>query len=166
MTNKSPTEFLSFSVSVSMPKLEPKNDTLKTYYFKEPKTDQSNVCGSEDVFYLTCWRDSATANIGCQYVFGVKSNNEISSKSEEHYYRFVEPHSKGEVLQWSQAQSLTSNEFCGTDNRLFYYESSQNEKKLKHLKSEKYVSINNDHQIVLKTNEECAGNITITDQTS
>ena len=168
MTNKRPTEFLSFSVSVSMPKLELERDTLKMkrYYFKEPETDQSNVCGSEVGFNLTGWRDSATADIGCHYVFGVKSNHEKSSTSDEHY-KFAEP--KGEFLHWSQAKDvLTSNEFSDSKNCLFRYNKcSQNEKKhLQHLQSGKYLSINDDHQIVLTEDEESAGDITITYQTS
>ena len=124
MTDKGPTEFFSFPVSVSMPKLELVKDTqnilFKRYYFKEPKETQSNVCGSEDDFSLTCWRDSATAEF-CRYVFGVKSSTSIESSTSDEHYRFVEPQSNGAFLQWSQAKVLPSNGFSDSDNRLFRY---------------------------------------------
>ena len=169
MTNKGPTGFFSFPVSVSLPKFEPVKDKqnmlLKRYYFMEPHETQSNVFGSEDDFSLTCWRDSATAEF-CRYVFGVKLITSNESSTSGKHYRFVEPQSNGAFLQWSQAKVLTSNGFSDTDNRLFRYNKCSliMGKCLQHVQSGKYVSINDDHQIVLKEGTEYVEDITITDQ--
>ena len=152
MNDQTPKSFYRYSASVSV--------KFGKHYYWSKKEDFPFVFGNEEDSSLTCWRDSETADVNCNYVFGIKAS------ASDKRYRFIVPDSNSENLHWSDPKELPfKTVFSLKDDRIFFREKVEQDQKwkFKHVKSEKYAHIKG-NKIVLTSSKEIALETAVTAQ--
>ena len=176
VSNKSVEETLNLilfgDVEVSVRKLVSINDNMPEsashYWCRSGESaDGDSLQGKsfENRQIFCNWRSSRESQNG-HHVFGIKYQSENDSSEK---YQFIETDLNGN-LRLSAAKCLPTNStFKKNDKRLFCFEFESRGRNwyLEHVKTKKFISIESDHNIILKSGSlETAANVSIVRQSN